>query len=664
MSAEPGPGPHPQPSAVPAAGGDDDRTNGDRTNGDRANGGHGGPAGAVGYDPAVVAERMERLERARAELRAFFVGIDAVIDRLCDAITVWYAMPQLLSRPVVVNLWGMTGVGKTDLIRRLVRALDLQDRFVEIELSNGDTTTWHTSVASRLTESGALEGQPTLLLFDEIQKFNTIDADGKPLTDTKFSDFWELLSDGRLTRREPDELNFLLASVMQTAKDHQRRRARGEEVAGDTIGVWEANRIKRAFGVEGDLADVSEFTYERAMEQMVAARRSKRIYEPIDCSKCLIIISGNLDEAFTMAAESAEADIDPDIFHAFTSKITIVDVKSALVRRFKPEQVARFGNIHLIYTSLRRRDFEELISREVGRVCRAARESFGLEVMVSPAVNRLIYRNGVFPVQGVRPVFSSIADILESNLAKLMFTAIRGGHTRIGIDYDEASHALVGTVGESTITLPYSGPIDRIRNETVADKVANVGVHEAGHAVAYAVLFGLAPLQLTARVASSYAGGFTFPHQIYDTSSSIIDQVKVLLAGGLAEELAFGPGAASIGRNADRERATQLVIDFVRRYGFERDFQADYMLDDTYAMDRSVAEPDIEKLMTRLVAETRQLLSEHRRAVIALGVRLAAEGSLTAPEVAELLGTAGIVAEVRPEGFQWMPDYRRQLGPG
>jgi cell division protease FtsH len=611
---------------------------------------------------------MERLEQARLELRSLFVGIDAVIDRLCDAITVWYAMPQLLSRPVVVNLWGMTGVGKTDLIRRLVRSLDLQDRFVEIELSNGDTTTWHTSVASRLTESGALEGQPTLLLFDEIQKFNTIDADGKPLIDTKFSDFWELLSDGRLTRREPDEINFLLASVVQTAKDHQRRRARGEEVGGDTIGVWEANRIKRAFGVEGDLADVSELTYERAMEHMVAARRSKRMYEPIDCSKCLIIISGNLDEAFTMAAESAEADIDPDIFHAFTSKITIVDVKSALVRRFKPEQVARFGNIHLIYTSLRRRDFEELISREIARVCRAARESFGLEVVVSPSVNRLIYRNGVFPVQGVRPVFSSIADILESNLAKLMFTAIRGGHSRIGIDYDETTQALVGTVGgprpgAEVITLPYSGPIDRIRNETVADKVANVGVHEAGHAVAYAVLFGLAPLQLTARVASSYAGGFTFPHQIYDTSDSMIRQVQVLLAGGLAEELAFGPGAASIGRNADRERATQLVIDFVRRYGFERDFQADYMLDDAYAMDRSVAEPDIEKLTTRLVAETRQLLSEHRRAVIDLGVRLAAEGSLTAPQVADLLGASGIRAEVRPEGFQWMPDYRRQLGP-
>jgi len=37
---------------------------------------------------------------------------------------------------------------------------------------------------------------------------------------------------------------------------------------------------------------------------------------------------------------------------------------------------------------------------------------------------------------------------------------------------------------------------------------------------------------------------------------------------------------------------------------------------------------------------------------------------LAAAQVAELLSGAGVPAEVRPEGFQWMPDYRRQLGSG
>jgi cell division protease FtsH len=614
----------------------------------------------IEIDRTHIAAQQERLEAARRELKGFFIGIDRVIDDLCDSVAVWYTMPEVLTRPVIVNLWGMTGVGKTDLVRRLVKALDIQDRFVEIELTNSDTTTYNTSVASCLSDSGALEGKPSLLLFDEIQRFNTIDSDGSPVQSTKFSDFWELLSDGRLSRRQQEDFDYLFASMRNTTRSMQRQRAAGEEVD-DQIGLWQAQQLRRRFGVTGELDDLGELTYDQALEQMMAARRTKRIYEPIDCSKCLVIISGNLDEAFTMATATAETDVDADIFAAFTSKITVVDIKRALIRRFKPEQVARFGNIHVVYDSLRRADFEELIAREVRRVCSTAHEAFGIDVEVSPAVHELIYRNGVFPVQGVRPVFSSVADILETNLAKLLFQALLAGETRIGVDYDHGSRVLVAAVGEVVSRLPYAGRIDKIRDETLADKVANVAVHEAGHAVAYGLLFGLAPLQLTARVASAYVGGFTFPHQIYGTSESLLRQVKVLLAGGLAEETVFGTQNASIGRAADREKATEILIDFVRRHGFDREFQANYMLEYAYAMDRSVPEPDIEKMMTRLVAETTQLLSEHRALLTDMATHLAASGSLTAAEVSERMATHGVDAAVRPEGFQWVPDYEHQL---
>jgi hypothetical protein len=619
---------------------------------------------AITIDRARVAERQQRLVAARGELKSYFIGIDGVIDDLCDSIAVWYTMPEVLTRPVIVNLWGMTGVGKTDLIRRLVAALDIQERFVEVELSNGDSTTWHTSVASRLADSPAMRGEPAMLLFDEIQRFNTIDQDGKPLTNTKFSDFWELLSDGRLSRRDNNDFDLMMASVFTSARHRRQMRERGEEVTDDTIGVWEAQSLKRSFGVSGNLEQLAEMSYDDAIAVMQTARTDKRIYEPIDCSKCLVIISGNLDEAFTMSRETAEADVDADIFHAFTSQITMVDIKRALIRRFKPEQVARFGNIHLIYTSLKRGDFEALIGREVGRVVRSTHEAFDIELTVSPAVERLIYRNGVFPVQGVRPVFSSVADVLESHVAKLLFAAILSDATEIALDYDEQSRELIGSVGSDTSRYAYSGPIDAIRVNTLPDKVANVAVHEAGHAVAYGVLFGLAPLQVTARVASTYVAGFTFPHQIYQTSQSILDQVRVLLAGGLAEEVVFGSEHASIGRVADREKATELIIDYVRRYGFDPEFQANYMLELIYAMDRSVPEPDIEKLMTRLAAETQQLLNEHRSTLIALSAQLMAEGKLDGAGVAAAMLAAGTEVAVREEGYQWTPAYEQRLADG
>lgn len=161
-------------------------------------------------DRAQIALKNNQLEAAGATLKQKFIGIDEVIDELIDAMRVWWLMPQVLTRPVIINLWGMTGVGKTDLVRRLVRELDFQERFVECELSNVDTTSYRSSVSQVLASNHITDGEPAIVLFDEIQRFNTLETDGKPLQTTKFTDFWELLSDGRLAKRERDDLKYMM----------------------------------------------------------------------------------------------------------------------------------------------------------------------------------------------------------------------------------------------------------------------------------------------------------------------------------------------------------------------------------------------------------------------------------------------------------------------
>lgn len=617
---------------------------------------------ALTIDRDAIRERNERLERAGAELKAFFVGIDGIIDDLVNAVRIWYLMPEVLSRPVIVNLWGMTGVGKTDMIRRFVKALDYQDRFCEVELSNGDTTSWWTSVGQVLDGNQMNDPNPKIILFDEIQRFNTLDMEGKPLESTKFTDFWELLSDGRLAKRQRDDLDYYLNDMNYTMRDQRKRKEKGEEIDLDAgIGWWEAQSLKRMLGMAEDTADVAEMSRSQMIARIQQAKMSKRVYEPVDHSKSLILISGNLDEAFSMARMADEADIDADIFHAFTQKITVVDVKGALTKRFKPEQVARFGNIHLIYTSLKRADFEELIEREIDRVTTQAREHFGVRVTVSAAVRRLVYRNGVFPVQGVRPVFSSIIDIVESNLSRFLFEALMEGHRKIALDYDETGKRLVATFSKGNeVDVPYVGRLDRVRQRNVADVVANVSAHEAGHAVAYAVLFGLAPLQLTSKVASSYAAGFTFHHEIHETRDQMIGKIKVLLAGGIAEDIVFGPGNATSGRASDRVSATELTIDFVRRYGFDREFQANYTLDFGYVMDKTATDSDIEKLITRLAAETHEMLIEHRGFLLDLARDLQA-GKLESHDVVAIATRHNVPVMVKTEGYLHLPDYRGML---
>ncbi len=614
-------------------------------------------------DLSNINKRKENLEFTKRELKNHFIGIDKIIDELMDYIQVWYLMPELLTRPVVINLWGMTGVGKTDLIRRMVKCLDYSDRFQEIELSNIDTTSYINSVSTILSNNDLNDDKPAIILFDEIQRFNTLDADGNPLPQTKFIDFWELLSDGKLSKKQKENIDYYISYFMSQERDLEKRKLKGEENLDENpqAGQWEYAEIRKMLGNDLDAENKKGTTQKELLEKMLKAKSKKTIYEPIDHSKKLLIISGNLDEAFNVATQTSESDVDADIFHNNTSKINLVDIKNALSRKFRPEQVARFGNIHLIYTSLKRQDYENLIKKEIERITKNIQTNFSVKVEISNSINELIYQNGVFPVQGVRPVFSSIVDILESNLSKFLFEAILEKKKAIQISYNKEQAKIECSIESKKIEVPFIGKMDKIRQSNFEDTVANISVHESGHAVAYMLLFGIAPLQLKSKIASSYAGGFTFPHTIHRSKENIIKEIKVLLAGGIAEEIVFGIENASVGRQNDRERATMHAIDYVRRFGFDDEFHANYMMDMNYALDKTNTDVDVEKMMSRLVAETNQLLSRQTDLLIELSKELAQKGSLDSNEVAVIGRKFSLEVETKNEDYLSIFGYNKLI---
>ena len=69
-------------------------------------------------------DKRKNLETAKENLKKHFVGLDNIIDKIIEKLTAWYLFPEILTRPLVINLWGMTGVGKTDLI--MIRDLTLR----------------------------------------------------------------------------------------------------------------------------------------------------------------------------------------------------------------------------------------------------------------------------------------------------------------------------------------------------------------------------------------------------------------------------------------------------------------------------------------------------------------------------------------------------------
>ncbi len=615
----------------------------------------------IAIDKTRIRERRAALELLRVRLKEDFVGIDDIVDSLLDYIQIWYLMPEILTRPIIVCLWGMTGVGKTDLVRKLVQYLDFQEHFAEVELGNTDNTTYFSSVSAILSANGIVDNKPSIVLFDEIQRFYTIDSDGSPVQSTKFNDFWELLSDGRLARREKEDFDYYISDFMFNQRQRSRKpadaQAISEDPMHDSVGIWEARNLKKMLELEEDVVDIADMSKKQMLDLIMEAKTKRRVYEPVDYSQTLILISGNLDEAFQMATHTSDSEVDADIYHAFTKKITAVDIKNALTRRFRPEQVARFGNIHLIYPSLRKADFEALIRKEVGKILVKAENSFEVKISISDNIYDLIYRNGVFPVQGVRPVFSSVTDILETNLSKFLFECLNCECSAFFIDYDNVAQKITTNIAGAPIEIPFVGRIDKIRQGNIAEVVANVSVHEAGHAVAYVVLFGLAPLQLKSKVASSYASGFTFPHEIYETRENILKKITVFLAGGIAEEIIFGETNATVGRSNDREQASMLAMDYIRRYGFDERYQANYSLEYAHAMDKFKTDKDVETMITGLVKETQLLLKKHREFLLELSNVLNEKGSMEAKDVAAVATRFGQEAVIRAEGYLHLPDY-------
>jgi hypothetical protein len=67
------------------------------------------------YDTATKEEFISKkliLHDARLQLKKEFFGIDSIIDKIVDTIQTWYLIPEMQERPAIINLWGLTGVGR------------------------------------------------------------------------------------------------------------------------------------------------------------------------------------------------------------------------------------------------------------------------------------------------------------------------------------------------------------------------------------------------------------------------------------------------------------------------------------------------------------------------------------------------------------------------
>ena len=179
---------------------------------------------------------------------------------------------------------------------------------------------------------------------------------------------------------------------------------------------------------------------------------------------------------------------------------------------------------------------------------------------------------------------------------------------------------------EEATTKVMAGPQKKSRVISDAEKKLTA-YHEAGHAIVMRATPGSDPVHQITIIPRGMAGGFTMwlpeEDRFFETKGHMIDTIKHLLGGRVAEELKLDD--ISTGASNDLERATGIAREMITRYGFSeklgpvsfssndevflgRDFSTRQNYSDEIAAE---VDREIRRLLEECYAETRRILQEN-----------------------------------------------------
>jgi cell division protease FtsH len=531
-----------------------------------------------------IKSRKEKLEEVKIALKDKFIGIDDAIDKIIDSISLWYLTPELQFRPLIVSLWGITGVGKTDLVRTLVKLLNFTDKFIEIQMDMKND--YSKNVENFLESSGIDSAEPAILLLDEIQRYRTINEQGEMVDNKYFNDVWMLLSDGKFqnnSQRRVEIMDLLYEEMYYSDRMSDDDDEPDEEPSKKNMGkskqkqkksriykyktsYWTASRFKKMLNLKISADEIMRMSLAQRTEIMEDSLKLGNVNEGKSYEKLLIFISGNLDEAFVMADEVEDSERDADIYHELSKRINIIHIKHALSKQFKPEQIARFGNNHVIYPCLDKKSYYEIIKKNCAVILNRVETEHHIKISLSDNIYDAIYRNGVFPTQGVRPAISTVYNLLGSNLPYFLYLSLVNDLNEISLDIK--NNLLFTIINDKTYDKEVVLDIDLIRDGKTIDEKIIVIVHEIGHALLYSLLYKTPPRQINVN-SSGFSEGFVINHSSIENKTFIRNRIAVYLGGIVAEEFVFGEDFKSVGASADITSATDTAGSYVRRYAMD-----------------------------------------------------------------------------------------------
>lgn len=689
------------------------------------------------------------LERVNAQLKTEFVGIDEIIDKLTNIFASWN---DNIVRPIVVPVFGMTGVGKTSVIQRMIELLKLNDRTTNVPVGVCTKGNVDTRPAKVLLQSlgfadwenfKSIEDVPedSILIIDEIQQLRTKDEDGIEI-ESEFNELYKIIDSGFvdyiptgasekaryekclqvLTKyvlpKHPDAIieNALTtdSGVIQTLMSLKFVSDDRENISKNKDKEYKPIKDLNSFYQDSDKSfeRILDLTFELVpnkdeeedneglltlsmtpfriredirsalnelstpdkVEQFLSSITKKQtlkeycntlseiisfINSPhhISFQKSIIFLIGNLDEAFSVSKD-LDPDVDADVFHKLTKDVNVNDVKAALLNRFRPEQLARFGNNYIIFPSFSKESFKEIIKRYWENDVNSFSKSSGIKVNYSSNILDLLYSEGVFPTQGIRPILSTVSAF------GFVFGEINGMSE--GVNWNVTNAEITVTADDPNFKCDTADITIVIKNDKGDERIKKVAfplylgklrnpkndqnrylkaVHELGHAVVTAIETGKLPSSIII-TSSSSAGGFCM-RNIKDinrrTLSNITDtlsDIKIALGGWISERTILPKELCSLGCGSD----INTIWDEISYAYFKDGYLAPISYgrgDKPDGVPFGLEDPDIMGKVQEDIAELKEdvekIIRKYTKLISWISLRLAEMGSCTEKELEILI---------------------------
>ncbi len=547
-----------------------------------------------------IERKQAILSHAEEQLKQEFFGIDSAIRRLMEAFGPWYIFPEAQETPCIINLWGMTGVGKTSLIRRLVQLTGLDEIFYSLDAE--DYGGAGGGFYSTLKDIHSLHnGSPVVLALDEFQHLRTKDHQGYDILKMRSQTVWELLDTGHLVYFD---LEYRCRSLMEIIQKLEYLIIRGVKALNGKVVenpdlFVEKMGLDRRRNAKPDLSfipvDEHAFIYDMdncgfetifafsdhlmQFNDVESVEFLRTVYarcikpRDADCRKALIFVLGNIDEAYEMHSD-LNPDLGADDFYRHTSQISINNIKLALSKRFRAEQIARLGNTHILYPSLNTKAFEQIIEKELKRHAAIIRERYNIKLTFGKGFRQMLYSEGVFPTQGARPLINTIQHQVGSRMNTIIIESYKCQvqPDSANIEYQDEYLEIMYFANRKklgTVRFPIELSLEGLRKPKKDDFQAITAVHESGHAVISGVLQGVVPEKVISRSSMPEMAGLTYikiPWK-YIAKREITQRLAMQLGGYAAERLIFGDDRLTCGSESDIFQATQFITAMLKASG-------------------------------------------------------------------------------------------------